>query len=135
MLTLSTNMQEYFKEGLSSVIRNFSHDFSDELQSYLVCLLCEFARTERVYAGINFGEEPILVLLWERALESPLPEANRIFKQIGDSILYLSGYFGEKTQASGVSNNYYVALGGQAYSQLAQNTQVAIYEELSKTFE
>ncbi len=132
---LAQNMQAYFQEALSQALSRSNSTLSQEAQAYLVHLLTDFARSDRVYAGVNRGEEPVLVLLLERALESPPAEANRIFKQIGDSTLYLSGYFGEKTQASGVSNSYYMAMGEDAYYRLAQNTRVAVYNELSNRFE
>ncbi|MEI6790236.1 MAG: hypothetical protein WCK42_03535 [Myxococcaceae bacterium] len=134
MVILAANMQEYFREALTLAMRRSKSALSEELQAYLVYLLTDFARSEKVYAGVNTGEQPILVLLLERALESPQPEANRIFKQIGDSTLYLSGFFGEKAQATGVSNSYYFAMGGDAYLRLAQNTRLPIYHELSETF-
>ena len=135
MVILTTNLQEYFREAISLAIRRCSSNLSDEVQAYLIYLLTDFARSERVYSGVNAGEQPILVLLLERALESPPAEANRIFKHIGDSTLYLSGYFGEKTQATGVSNSYYFAMGEDAYGRLAENTRVPVYSELSDTFE
>ena len=128
-------MHEYFREALKVAIKRSGGCISEELQAYLVYLLTDFARADRVYAGINPGEEPVLVLLLERALEAPMHEANRIFKQIGDSTLYLSGFFGEKTHASGVSANYYVSMGEGAYLKLAQNTNQAVYHELSDAFE
>lgn len=135
MVIRTSNMQEYFKEAISLAIKRSKSAFSQELQAYLVHLLTDFARSDKVYAGINTGEEPILVLLLERALESPPQEANRIFKQIGDSTLYLSGFFGEKTQATGVSNQYYFSMGEDAYLRLARNTHIAVYRELSHAFE
>lgn len=128
-------MQEYFRNSLMTAMKRSSSTLSEEVQAYLVCLLTDFARAERVYAGVNAGEEPVLVLLLERALESPIQEANRIFKQIGDSTLYLSGFFGEKAQTSGVSSNYYISMGEGAYLRLAQNTRQSVYHELSDTFE
>lgn len=135
MVISSQNMHGYFQEALATALRRSQSPISEDLQAYLVYLLSDFARSERVYAGVNPGEEPILVVLLERALESPQAEANRIFKHIGDSTLYLSGFFGEKTQATGVSNSYYMAMGEDAYYRLAQNTRVQVYNELSGAFE
>lgn len=134
MVLLAQNMQEYFSEALSMALGRSKSDLSQEVQAYLVYLLADYARSERVYAGVNAGEEPILVLLLERALESPPAEANRIFKHIGDSTLYLTGFFGEKTQAQGLNSNYYMSIGGDAYGRLAQNTRLPVYEELSGAF-
>ncbi len=128
-------MQAYFKEALEIALKRSGNTLSEEVQIYLVYLLSDFARADRVYAGINPGEEPVLVLLLERALEASAGEANRIFKQIGDSTLYLSGFFGEKTQATGVSSNYYISMGEGAYQRLAQSTGQKVYHELSDAFE
>ncbi|MEI6805420.1 MAG: hypothetical protein WCK49_02810 [Myxococcaceae bacterium] len=132
---LTQNMQGYFQEALGEALRRSKSSISEEVHVYLIYLLTDFARSERVYAGVNPGEEPILVLLLERALESPPAEANRIFKHIGDSTLYLSGFFGERTQTSRVNHSYYMAMGENAYFRLAQNTRVPVYHELSGAFE
>jgi hypothetical protein len=134
MVLFAQNMQEYFQEAIKTALGRSKSDFSTDVQAYLVYLLTDYARADRVYAGVNAGEEPILVLLLERALESPPAEANRIFKHIGDSTLYLTGFFGEKTQAQGVSNSYYMSMGEDAYARLAQSTRVSVYEELSDAF-
>jgi hypothetical protein len=106
MLVLTQNMQGYFQEALTAAVCRSKSSFSEEVQIYLLYLLSDFARSDRVYAGVNPGEEPVLALLLERALESPPAEANRIFKHIGD-----------------------------AYFRLARNTQVRVYHELSEAFE
>lgn len=128
-------MQAYFQEAISTAIEQSRSSLSEEAQAYLVYLLTDFARSERVYSGVNSGEQPILVLLLERALEAPVNEANRIFKQIGDSTLYLTGFFGEKTHAKGLNTSYYVSMGEDAYCRLARNTRISVYEELADTFE
>lgn len=135
MLIATGNMQEYFKGALSLALERSRTDLSDEVQAYLVYLLADFARSDKVYAGVNRGEEPVLVLLLERAMEASPGEANRIFKQIGDSTLYLLGFFGEKTRAAGVSSNYYFSMGGDAYLRLANNTKQTVYHQLSDDFE
>lgn len=134
MLVLTQNMQGYFQEALTTALRRCQSSVSEEVQAYLIYLLSDFARSERVYAGVNPGEEPILVLLLERALDAAPAEANRIFKHIGDSTLYLSGFFGERAQTAGVSSSYYMAMGEDAYSRLAQNTRIPVYHELSEAF-
>ncbi|MBL4819105.1 MAG: hypothetical protein JKY15_07775 [Deltaproteobacteria bacterium] len=135
MLITSGNMAEYFREALSNALKSSPANLSDEVQAYLISLLADFTRSENVYAGVNRGEEPILVVLLERAMRSEQPEANRIFRQIGDSTLYLLGFFGEKSKASGVSSGYYISMGEGAYNSLAKNTNQPVYYELSDAFE
>ena len=71
MVVLAQNLQGYFQEALSTALQRSKSNLSEDVQAYLVYLLSDFARSERVYAGVNPGEEPILVLLLERARESP----------------------------------------------------------------
>lgn len=129
-------MREFFREALGDAMRKSSVKLTDTAQVYLVNLLVEFMRTENVYAGTDKGEKPVLADLFSRALDAEPGEAVRIYKHMGDSSLYLTGFFTEGIE----SVDYYVSMGGSAYANVAglmrptAATHSALFAELSDRF-
>lgn len=140
MLVSSANMREYFREALGSALRKRPVDLSDTAQAYLVNLLADFGKTENVYAGTDKGEKPTLVDLLARAQEAEPTEAVRIYKHMGDSSLYLSGFFTDAVEKDLCGVEYYVSMGGSAYRSVAglirptAATSSALFDELSDKF-
>lgn len=140
MLIAAHNLHEYFREALSTAMSRTSVRVTESAQAYVVYLLTDFTRSEKVYAGIDHGDKPTLALLLARAEAAEPDEAQRIFKYMGDSALYLLGFFNESAQAQVVTPSYYVSMGESAYSSVARlsrdHTQstAALFAELSDRF-
>jgi hypothetical protein len=140
MLIPSTSMREYFREALGAAMKKTAVHITDEVQAYVVNLLAEFARAENVYAGTDRGERPVLADLLNRAQEAEQAEAVRIYKHMGDSTLYLTGFFTESVERELVSRDYYVSMGGTAYASVAglmrptAASSSALFAELSDRF-
>lgn len=135
-MLVSGSMREFFRDALGSALKKNAVRLSDTAQVYLVNLLVEFMRSENVYAGTDKGSGPVLADLFSRAQEADDAEAVRIYKHMGDSSLYLTGFF---TEGIG-SVDYYVSMGGSAYSAVAglmrptAATSSALFAELSDRF-
>ncbi len=129
-------MREFFRGALGDALRRTSVRLTDTAQIYLVNLLVEFMRAENVYAGTDKGEKPILADLLGRAQDADPVEAVRIYKHMGDSSLYLTGFFTEGVD----SVDYYVSMGGSAYANVAglmrptAAASSALFAELSDRF-
>ena len=143
MLVSANNLHEYFREALGVAMYRTSLQVTENAQAYLVYLLSDFTRSENVYAGVEHGDKPTLALLLSRAQEAEPEEALRIFKHLGDSALYLLGFFHDAVQSQVVGARYYVSMGESAYSSaasLTRNTRekalpaATIYTELSHRF-
>jgi aryl carrier-like protein len=138
MLVAAGSMREYFRDALGTALRKSHLRLSDTAQMYLVNLLVEFMRSENVYAGTDAGERPVLADLFSRARDADPQEAVRIYKHMGDSSLYLTGFFTEAVESVGV--DYYVSMGGSAYANVAglmrttAVTSSALFAELSDRF-
>lgn len=140
MLIIAQSTQAYFQEILLKAIAKSNIVITEESQAYLVHLLNEFSRSDRAFAGVDHGEKPILVDMLERAYDAEEREALRIFRHLGDTSLYLLGFFKEFNKTGIVSDNYYRDMGAQAYYQAsslsrayaAQNA--ALFQELSDNF-
>ena len=140
MLIAQTNMREYFREALSVALRKKGVDVTETAQAYLVHLLAEFGRTDAAFAGVERGETQALATWLTRAQEASPDEAVRIYKHMGDSSLYLTGFFSDSVQSAPVPRDYYVSMGGQAYASVAglmrshAATSAALFAELSDRF-
>jgi hypothetical protein len=138
---LVANMREYFRETLQRTLQKQGLALTDTAQVYVVNLLTEFARSENVFAGTERGERFGFVDLLQRAQDSEPQEALRIYKHMGDSSLYLTGFFSESVERSSVPVDYYVSMGGSAYDAVARlmrptaATSSALFSELASRFE
>jgi hypothetical protein len=83
---------------------------------YLVTLLCDFARRDQL--SVVPGAEP-LALMYKRAQEATDAQRAHLLKNMGDIALYVSGYFTDFVEKSMVDVDYYVSMGGAAYSSLS----------------
>jgi hypothetical protein len=114
-LIVSHDLGEFFRDELSSARDHLGVDVSDHVEHYLVTLLCEYARHGAAPAP---GEEP-LALIYKRALEATIAQRIQLLKTLGDQALYVSGFFTEFIERSLVDVDYYVSMGGSAYSSVS----------------
>ncbi|HUB06492.1 MAG TPA: hypothetical protein VMB50_05805 [Myxococcales bacterium] len=136
-----TSLREYFKDMIGTAIAHQKVRVAETTEFYLVNLLAEFLETHNLFRhegdGGSLDEEPLAFIL-KRAQEQQGFERVRELKRLGDTSLYVSGYFGDSLDGKLVDVDYYVAMGGRAYSALSeifQGDSVAqLYEELSAKF-
>jgi hypothetical protein len=101
---------------------------------YLVNLLSEFMRGA-------IDQSPLSLKLAQAQTEVPSERARHL-KEVGDTSLYVSGFFGESLERRAVALSYYITLGGSAYAALAGliamsragETFAGVYGELSDKF-
>lgn len=140
MLISASNIQVFFRESLSKALKQTGVQMTEHAEAYLVHLLTDFMRSERVFAGVDVGEKVALATLMSRAQESDREEATRIFKHMGDSSLYFISFFEESKERQHVGTSYYVAMGQNAYQSVSalmrdsSATTAALYSELSERF-
>jgi hypothetical protein len=111
MLKLSASLSEFFQDCVSSAIRNQGLETTTPAECYLVSILSDFT-TEPP------DDEPLALKL-ARAVQSP-DERVRQLKDVGDTSLYVSGFFGDSVQRKLVDLDYYIQMGGAAYMELAR---------------
>lgn len=132
-LTLVTQPQDYFRELVTDALGRQKVSAQPETEFYLVNLLNQFMKTERLYP-----QEP-LALMVKEALEEPIPAARSArFKYIGDVSLYVGGYFQDSLNRKLVDVDYYIDMGA-AYTQVAARCSEEeilreVYQELASKF-
>ena len=123
-LTITTNPAEFFREQISKAVENQRLDLNPEIEFYLVNLMCDFIEPSRLLVSdtekeINPLDTPVALLL-KRALESPPEFQLPIYKAIGDTSLYLSGYFQDYFNDKAFSIEYFIGMGSNAYQNVSR---------------
>jgi hypothetical protein len=115
-LIVSSDLGDFFRGEVMTAQQELQLKMSPLTEYYLVNLLTEFAKRDPL--RVTPGAEP-LALMYKRAHEATDAERAQLFKNMGDVALYVSGYFTEFIEKSMVDVDYYVSMGGSAYSNLS----------------
>jgi hypothetical protein len=136
----ATSLREFFKDMLTTAREHQGVEVQEETEFYLVNLLSEFLSTEQLFGHVESGgrdPEPLAFML-KRAQEAHGFERVRELKKLGDTSLYVSGFFGDSLEGRLVDVDYYASMGGRAYGVLSDifdggGTGV-LYQELAQKF-
>ena len=129
-VTAHTSVSEFFHHVLTEAIQRNGFCASKPTETYLVGLLSEFAKNQ-------ITDQPLSMLLVGD--HSP-NERIRVLKEVGDTSLYITGFFADSLQQQKwVDAGYYIGLGTSAYKQLAVQLYHSksiriVYEELATKF-
>jgi len=129
-VTLATSVDEFFHEVVTDALSEVDLDASEPAGWYLVGLLGEFTTA-------RLTDEPLGIKLAATS-ESPAQRV-RTLKEVGDTSLYVAGFFAESLTRSLVDVDYYVGIGQTAYARLARSLGSGkaigeVYEELAAKF-
>lgn len=132
-LAACASLSEFFREVLSSAMRNQGVEATSATEFYLVNLLSHFTH-------LPVNDEPLGLKLVD-AQTRPPEERLQALRDVGDHSLYVSGLFADSLERRNVDVDYYVQIGGSAYRQLSQHNRYArdvqgtIFAELSDKFD
>jgi len=129
---------EFFREQLGKAMEHQRVSTSAFTEYYLVNLLAACVRGDALPADEPGFDETPLALLYVRAVQSSRHERARLLRLMGDSALFVSGFFAESLQGKLVDLDYYRTMGGRAYSRLGQEEHLAfgpnVFRELADRF-
>ena len=134
------SLKEFFRLVVSEVVKRQRVTLEEVTEFYLVNLLSEYAKAEKLFAAEVEGrrETEPLALLYHRALQQDREERMQTLRRLGDVSLYTAGFFNSSLKDSVVGADYYVQMGRNAYSavaDLAGNSSFAgVYQELCVKF-
>jgi hypothetical protein len=129
-VTLASSVDEFFHEAVTDALAVVDLDASEPASWYLVGLLGDMTRA-------RLTDEPLGPKLAQPGADAG--ERVKTLKHVGDTSLYVAGFFAESLNRSLVDVDYYVGIGQNAYAQLArslgaQRTITEVYEELADKF-
>lgn len=119
---LLINPAEYFHALLTGALEDLKIEVSEHAKFYLVNLLSHFISADNLFARNAEGklEHPTLVLKLADAMNAESSEARRMrLKALGDCSLYIAGYFSHSLERKLVDVDYYIDMGGAAYTEAA----------------
>ena len=106
------SVNEFFHDALARALRNQRVIADQEVEAYLVQLLAAYSTTTP-------DDAPLGVKLASAQVASP-EERMRALRDVGDTSLYMSGFFADSLSRRLVDVDYYISIGGSAYGQLAR---------------
>jgi len=129
---------EFFREQLVLAMEHQRVATSAFTEYYLVNLLTAAVRGENVPQAEPGYDETPLALLYARALTASRLERARLLKRMGDTALFVAGFFSDSLCRKLVDFGYYRAMGGHAYARLSREEGFVsgppVFSELSDRF-
>src|SRR5262245_35982485 len=105
-------IEAFFHDAIDRALRDQGVEASTLTEHYLVQLLAS-------YASHPIDDAPVGVKLLE-ALDSGPRERRGRLREVGDTSLFVSGFWSESLARKVVDVDYYIDLGGSAYGALAR---------------
>jgi hypothetical protein len=121
-----TTPLEFFREQLERAMEHQKVSTSAFTQYYLVNLLAGGVRGEMPPAEPGYDEAP-LAILYARALQSSRRDRARLLRAMGDTALFMSGFFADRLSRGLVDFGYYRSMGGYAYARLARDEDPQVF--------
>lgn len=137
-ILVGKSTHEFFREVLVDALSHRRARVQEVTEFYLVNLLAGFLDKERLFVEQPDGTvtaEPLALILL-RALEGGRRARAAQLRRLGDTALFVSGFFGDSIARSLVDVDYYIAMGERAYGALAESArgEGLPYEELAGRF-
>ena len=120
-----SNLREFFHDSVNDAMECNRLSADHHTAHYVVNLLTLFARAEAFHAAADSseGRKPLALMLAD-ALDAPTAEQRCTgLQRMGDVALFVAGFFADDLQESVVDLDYYVSMGGGAYSSLSMETR------------
>jgi hypothetical protein len=140
-----TSLREFFRDAFHAASEHQRLDIEEQSEAYVVNLLTMFSRADALYEQTADGLRirPLAHMLAD-ALDAPTALARqRALQRLGDVSLFVAGFFARSFARKLVDIDYHIAMGGNAYSSLADTMQrsmsgrtiAGIYAELARNFQ
>jgi hypothetical protein len=137
-IVVGKSAHEFFREMVADALSHRRARIQEVTEFYLVNLLAGFLAKERLFVEQPDGTvtvEPLALILL-RAVEADRRERAAQLRRLGDTALFVSGFFGDSLARSLVDVGYYISMGERAYGALAEAERGDgnPYEELAGRF-
>jgi Mor family transcriptional regulator len=122
----------YFSELVQSALAKRRLNTQPAVSHYLVGLLESYLNVEMIKNEATLAETLLRAQLAEKKVKSEM------LKRLGDTSLYVSGFFGDSLRRKIIDIDYYADIGGTAYGYLASQANdeglAYTYKEFSLRF-
>ena len=137
-ILIGKTAHEWFREMVADALSHRRLEVQEVTEFYLVNLLAGFLERERLYVRDEDGAvraEPLALMLL-RALQGDRRTRAAGLRRLGDTALFVSGFFGDSLARTQLGVDYYIAMGERAYGTLAETERGLddLYGELAARF-
>lgn len=138
LLSVESTLSDYFRERLHEAGDDLVQRPHDDTLWYMGDMLARLGKSDQLfsYADGEVGIRP-LALLYKDAHEADnTRERCLLLRQLGDVALFVGALFPENYARRGILKDYFVGMGGGAYSYLSENARQNrhIFSELASMF-
>ena len=140
-IVASSRVSDFFEEVVEDAMRSRGLKASDAATAYVVALLADLAKPGSPVTSTL--QKPLTFLLDEALHTAPLAERFDKLRNLGDGVLYSSGFFADHFEARGVDTKYVMSIGRTAYENAGsllrnrdqkEEKRFDIFAELAKDF-
>ena len=121
-MELHRSVSEFFHEQVTTALKSTQVEAGGATEFYLVNLLVEFTNEPKV------DQEPLALKMAQASGATP-EERVRTLREIGDTSLYVSGFFADSLARKLIDVDYYITMGGSAYAQLSRGIAPQLLRE------
>lgn len=140
-LSVIVNSRGYFFASLQRALFARRIETLPAVEIYLVDILEKYMHTDKLYDESNSSGKKTRETLAEMMLKASTANSRQrteLLRKLGDSALYISGFFGPSLQRKIVDIDYYIDMGTTAYDSLSreitEDTFSKAYLEISRRF-
>lgn len=127
-LHVLSSSQDYFTEVIENAVDKRKIQVSPLTAQYLVGLLNTYVVADNLNIKSTLAEA-----LLSASLADGLARREQL-KRLGDTSLYVSGFFGDSLRRKIIDIDYYAEIGGAAYGTLASEIDIDIHAQVYKDF-
>lgn len=135
---IDMSVKDLFFPLINSAIQDLQFSMPHTSETYLMSLLEKGLFTETVFAknqGTGLFDEPMIAERFLAALqEEQETKKHAQLKQLGNSILFKSGFFSDALKRKLCGLNYQIQMGSSVFSILHSNSHNPVYKDLSLRF-
>ncbi len=131
----------YFQETVDEAFKERRLETRPQVKSYIVDVLKHYLCAENLYdveEGTGKRTRKTMAEMYLRANQLGGRVRTEQLKQVGDTSLYISGFFSDSFQRKIIDVDYYVDMGKMAFGSLAhdvnEDTFAKLFRELSEQF-
>lgn len=130
------NLTEFFRDQFRNVTSTQRVEVDDHTEHYVVNLLTGFAHSERLEPSPpkDRGPQALAQLLAAAFEADTAAERDLALQKLGDISLFMAGFFSRHFARRTVDIDYHIAMGGRAYSSLAQSLERGPRHALAEVF-
>jgi hypothetical protein len=120
-----SSLREFFRDAFHEASTHQRLGIEEQTEAYVVNLLTMFSRADALYEQTAEGYrlKPLAIMLAEAQGTTSATARQRSLQRLGDVSLFIAGFFARSFARKLVDVDYHIAMGGGAYSSLADTLQ------------